>query len=59
MIREELQNYKYALRHLEANPIDDPDRWDGWYSGKKSDFIKRHQKSLTMFRKIIKEAENA
>ena len=57
MTKEELKNYKHALMHIEANKILNEHTWEGWYSGKETDFIKRHQKALTMFRELIKEAE--
>ena len=55
MKTEELQNYKHALKHLLANKINDPDSWGGWYSGNKSNFIKRHEKAIKMFKDIIQD----
>ena len=55
MKSEELQNYKHALKHLLSNKINDTDSWGGWYSGKKPDFIKRHEKAIKMFKDIIQD----
>ena len=52
--QEEIANLNHALKHLTANNIHKPESsFSGWYSGNKSQFVKRHIKAIEMINKWI------
>jgi len=54
LTNEERKNLEHCLSHLKANKIDDPEiSYIGWYYGKKTDFRKRHKKTLAMLNKWL------
>ena len=52
--KDELANLNHALKHLTANNIHNPESsCSGWYSGNRSQFIKRHIKAIEMVQKWL------
>jgi len=52
---DEKKSLSHALVHLRANKIHE-EEWGGWYYGNKSQFIKRHIKSIALLERLINEA---
>jgi len=54
LTREERKNLAHCMSHLKANKIDDSDTfYSGWYHGKKTDFIQRHEKAIAMLERWL------
>lgn len=46
---------RHALSHLLCNKICDTDDAEGWYSGNKDAFIKRHKATINFLQKLLSQ----